>query len=105
MCDRSDAAVPARGTESLPRPARIRRRPLRRIPVGSRQAGAVVLVPALRSQSADVRAQHLLRAAGGLSEGDPARLSRAGGPRAAVVYRTPARPIETATSSIAVMIW
>src|SRR5205085_11196296 len=41
-------------------------------------AGAVVVVPALRPQSADVRAERLLRPAQGLREGDAARLSGRG---------------------------
>ena len=41
-------------------------------------AGAVELVPALRPQPADIRAEHLLRQAGGLPEGDAAHLPRAG---------------------------
>ena len=40
-------------------------------------ADPVELVPALRPQSADLRAQHLLGQAGGLPEGDAAHLSRA----------------------------
>ena len=40
-------------------------------------AGPVELVPALRPQPADVRAQHLLGEAGGLPEGGAADLSRA----------------------------
>jgi len=48
-----------------------------RIPGGpsAHGAGAIELVPALRPQSADVRAQHLLCVAGRLSQGDAARLS------------------------------
>ena len=51
-----------------------------RVPAGASRhgAGPVELVPALRSQSADLRAEHLLREAGGLREGDAADLSRAG---------------------------
>ena len=41
-------------------------------------AGAIELVPALRPQPADVRAEHLLGEAGGLPQGDAAHLSRAG---------------------------
>ena len=41
-------------------------------------AGAVELVPALRPQPADLRAEHLLRQAGGLSEGDAAGVPRGG---------------------------
>ena len=38
--------------------------------------GAIELVPSLRSQPADIRAEHLLCQAGGLQEGDAAHLSR-----------------------------
>src|SRR5258706_562978 len=41
-------------------------------------AGAVDVVPAVRPQPADVRAQHLLREAVGLRQGDRARVSRRG---------------------------
>ena len=51
-----------------------------RLPAGAPDhgAGAVELVPALRPQPADLRAEHLLGEAGGLPEGDAARLPRAG---------------------------
>src|SRR3546814_10781637 len=42
-------------------------------------AGAVDPVPALRPQPADLRAEHLLRQARGLPQGDPADLAFAGG--------------------------
>ncbi len=47
-----------------------------RLPAGPQDdgAGAVELVPALRPQSADLRAQHLLCEAAGLPQGRPARL-------------------------------
>ena len=63
------AAVPVRAADREPR-----------LPAGppDHGAGAVELVPALRPQPADLRAQHLLRQAGGLCEGHAARVSRAG---------------------------
>ena len=63
------AAVPLRAADREPRvPAR----------APDHGAGAVELVPALRPQPADLRAEHLLGQAGGLPEGDAADLSRAG---------------------------
>ena len=61
-----------------------------RLPAGPPDHGAdpVELVPALRSQSADVRAQHLLGEAGGLPEGGAADLSRARGRRASSSCRS-----------------
>ena len=49
-----------------------------RVPAGAPDhgAGAIDLVPALRPQSADVRAEYLLRESGGLRQGDAADLSR-----------------------------
>ena len=51
-----------------------------RLPAGPPDDGAdpVELVPALRPQPADVRAEHLLGEAGGLQEGDAADLARGG---------------------------
>ena len=65
---RTAARVPLRAADREPR-----------LPAGppDHGAGPVELVPALRPQPADVRAEHLLGEAGGLPEGGAADLSRA----------------------------
>ena len=65
----SSAAVPLRAADGQPR-----------LPAGAPDhgAGPIELVPALRSQPADLRAEHLLGEAGGLPQGHAADLSRSG---------------------------
>ena len=65
---RQAAAVPLRAADGEPR-----------VPAGTPDhgPGAIELVPSLRSQSADVRAEHLPCDAGGLQEGHAADLPRA----------------------------
>ena len=70
-------AITGRQGRELPLRA-AERRP--RVPAGPPRDGAdpVELVPAVRPQSADLRAEYFLRQGGRLPQGDPARLSRAG---------------------------